>query len=215
MRVFFPVILLFSQISFGADKVYPIKKAAPEIAIGKTEKADEAKKERWNAAIIRSSLSYHLPSVTTHSPTFSPELVGIFVGKKTDDQLFGHNGFWEIGVEWQRFKRESNLGGNFSYSQNLNLYQLNFYQNFFMGSVFRDQVIFSAGAGAAPVYLTSEQSVFGDSSSEIGFMVMLKGNITYPVFKSYELDFSFRGGLGSDGNEKIEMASILLGLNFD
>lgn len=215
MKIIFLLVFLFTVQAFGEDKVYAVKKSDPEIVIGKSDGPDEKKRESWCLSLIRSSLDYNLPSAASVSPAFSSDLVGVSFGKKTGNQLFSRAGFYEISAEWQKFIRESNFGGKLYYSQKLNLYQLNFFQNFYVGNAFKKLVSFSSGVGVAPVYLTSEQSVFGNSTSEYGLMAMINASATFPLYKSFELAFALRAGLGAVGDKKIETASILLGLNFE
>ena len=139
--------------------------------------------------------------------------------KKTEDQFFLYKGYYEITGEWQRFKRESVIGNTVLYSQKLDLYQVNFFQNFDIAWALKHSVFFSAGIGVAPVYLTTEQSVFSNSTSELGYMGMLKGNIIIPIkktiLKNDEIDIGLKIGWGSLGSHEISTTALSLGLNFE
>ena len=205
------------------DKVYTVKEASPEILIGEEEevlikKVQNVKKRPknfWYMGIIRTSLDYQLVSATSSKFSFSPYLVGFIFGKKTEFPLFSYNGQYEINGEWQRFKRESLFGNNMTFSQNLDLYQMNFFLNIMASWARINSIVFSTGLGMAPVYLTTDQSVFGYSTSELGYMGMLKGNILYTISKNYELDIALRFGFGKVSTRSISTTSLVLGLNFE
>ena len=235
MKIYLLIILsLFAQDILAAtskktskkkeiveDKVYIVEKTSPEILIGEGPKLVERKNsfykrasELWYVSINRSSLKYSLPAITTNSLSFSPTLVGVTIGKKLADQFFLYKGYYEMSGEWQRFKRES-TSGNMTNSQKLDLYQFNLFQNFNVGWALKHSLFFSVGMGLAPVYLTAEQSVLGNSVSSLGYMGMLKGNIIIPMKKSYEADVALRIGWGSMGSHEISATTLSLGLNFE
>ncbi|MBC7537432.1 MAG: hypothetical protein H7281_01320 [Bacteriovorax sp.] len=235
------ILLAFSQWTFAdttkkvvkkkkvdkiEDKIYSVEKTSPEIIIGKREELAEKNNtnykrptDLWYVAIIRSSLNYHLPSITANSLSFSPAFLGLTVGKKIEDHFFLYDGFYEISGEWQRFKRESALGSNTLFFQKLDLYQFNVFQNFNVTSLVSRSVFFSVGLGLAPVYFTAEQSVFGNSTSELGYMGMLKGDIAFQLnkakMKNYEIDIGLKFGWGSVGSHEISTTALSLGLNFE
>ena len=76
-------------------------------------------------------------------------------------------------------------------------------------------MFFSVGLGLAPVYLTVEQSVLGNSISSLGYMGMFKGNLMVPFKKIYEADLALRIGWGSVGGHDISTTTLSLGLKFD
>lgn len=199
------------------DKIYSVDKTSPEILIG--ESRLNSVKNRppflWHAGIVRSNLNYQMTSLTNSSRSFSPHLVGLIVGIKVENQLFFSNGYYEMNGEWQRFNRESLFGNNIIFSQNLNLYQINIFQNFLLNFLLRGPALFSAGIGVAPVYLTTEQSVFGNSTETFGYLGLLKVNVAYPIYKNYELDISLKFGEGVVNMQTISTTSLLLGLNFE
>lgn len=202
------------------DKVYAIEKTSPEIVIGEntelTEKNNAASRpaDLWYGALVRSSLNHKLPSVTGSTLSFSPTFIGIVFGKKVTDQFFLYKGYYEVTGEWQKFDREAAFG-NSTYSQRLNLYQLNIFQNFNVAWVLKHSVFFSVGIGFAPVYVTTEQNFFGNSSSELGYMGMLKGNIVYPLKRNLELDLALKLAWGGVGSHEISASTVNLGLNFE
>ncbi|MDD4974373.1 MAG: hypothetical protein PHY93_08465 [Bacteriovorax sp.] len=232
-------LLLLSQVTVAAtskkkvvkkkatiDKVYKIENTSPEIIIGEREKLSEKNKniytrpaDLWSVALVRSGLKYQLSSITANSLSFSPILVGLIIGKKIEDQFFLYKGYYEISGEWQRFKRESTIGTNVLYSQKLDLYQIDIFQNINLAWALSHSVFFSVGIGFAPVYLTTEQSVLGNSTSELGYMGMLKGNIVIPlnkrIMKNYEMDIALKTGWGSVGSHEISTTALSLGLNFE
>lgn len=204
------------------DKVYSVEKTSPEIIIG--EPAESKSKdhgvfkrpaELWYVGIIRSSLHYQLPSVTAQNLSFSPYRVGVVLGKKIEDQFFLYKGYYEISGEWHRFERNSALGNSSLYTQKLDLYQINAFQNMDLAWVLKHKLFFSAGLGVAPVFLTTEQSVLGNSTSEFGFMGMLKTNMVFPLKKKYEIDLALKIGWGAVGGHKISTTALNLGLNFE
>ena len=230
------LIFFLSEASYGAttqkkslkkdikveNKIYTVKVTGPEIVIGEKEtsiKTDQNIKKKpndlWYVGIVRTTLDYQLNSATSNILSFSPHLLGVVFGKKTDFPFFLYRGQYEIEGEWQRFKRESLFGNNIVFSQNLDLYQVNFFLNIISNWSRLDSFIFSAGLGIAPVYLTTNQSVFGNSSSELGHMGMLKGGIIYLINKKYELDIALRFGFGKVPPQSISTTSLVLGLNFE
>lgn len=204
----------------STDKIYTVENNPPQIQIGEhqasslVDKPASRPSDLWYLALIRSSLNYHLPSVTAASLAFSPSLVGVIVGKKTADHFFLYKGSFEIDGEWQAFKREA-LIGNSSYSQKLNLYQVNLFQNFNIAWAMSHSLFFTAGVGIAPVFLTTEQSLFGNSTSELGYMGMLKGDVIYPLKKNYEIDLAVKMGWGTVGSHELSTIGFSLGLNFE
>ncbi len=214
------------QSNTSQEKVYEVETKSPEILLGKSrdfqnednqmKKVDSSRpREFWSFSLVRSSLTYHLSTIMNNSLDFSPDLIGFNFAKKIENQFFLYRGFYEISVEWQRFKRETLIGNALNFSQNLNLYQLNFYQNFNITWAFKHKALFTVGIGLAPVLLTTEQSVFGNSSSDMGFMGLAKGNMIVPIKRSLEMDFSLKLGWGSVASHNISATSIGLGLNFE
>ena len=204
------------------DKVYTVEKNNSEIVIGDPNKIIEENKlslkrsqELWSFGFVRSNLRYNLPTITTNSLSFSPVNVGVFFGKKIPNQFLLYKGYYEISGEWQRFERSSAINSGLVFSQKLDLYQLNFFQNFNLSWSQKHSLLFSLGIGGAPLFLTTEQSVFGNSSSDLGYMGMLKGNLIVPFKKSYELDFALRIGWGSIGSRDIYHSALSFGLNFE
>lgn len=205
----------------ASDKVYAVEKNQAEINIGTGEDLVKTKEKRrllelWSVSFSRSSLSYRLPSLLGGTPHFSPVLLGVNVAKKMQNQFFLYtHGYWEIGGEWQSFKRESNFNSGVTYSQNLNLYQVNLYQNFNIASAFKHKLYFSVGLGVAPLFLTTDQSVLGNSHSELGYLGMVKMNVIHPIKKSLELDLVLKSGWGNTGDHDLFLATIGLGVNFE
>jgi hypothetical protein len=204
----------------NVDKIYSVKKSTPEITIGEdTIQADlEGHKfkrpvEFWFVGAVRSSLNYHLSSFVGSSLEFSPQSVGLTVGKKRQDQFFLYKGYYELSLEWQRFSRQ------LVYSQKLDLVQINIFQNFDVAWAFKHSALFSVGLGLAPLYLGTEQSVLGNSISELGYIGMLKANVSVPLkalTKQYlEIDLALRLGWGNVGGHEISTTALFLGLNFE
>ena len=209
------------------DKIYSVEKSSPEIQIGPVHDSDMTQNNKrplisyWHLAIERSSLSYNLPAIGGGTPSFSPTTVGVELGRKFDDRVFTHRGSFEASLEWQRFEREKS-SGNTSYKQNLDIYQLNFYQNFNMGRpITRDGLLMTAGAGVAPVYISSAQNVFTNAISNVGFVGMLKMDFLIPINKmiNWKKDFAFDLGLktawGRVGGLNLSTSTISLGIDFE
>jgi hypothetical protein len=227
--------LLFSQMTFAAaakkkpkvvdisaDKTYSVEKTSPEIIIGvkedlalKNKNIYKRPTELWYAAIVRTGLRYHLPSYTGDWLTFSPSSVGFTFGKKTENQFFLYKGHFEISAEWQRFSRQALVGNNSLYSQKLDLYQINIFQNFNLAWTFKHSVLFTIGLGLAPVYLTTEQSVFSNSSSELGYLVIFKTDAIIPLKQNLEIDIALKVGQGTVGSHDLSVLALNLGLNFE
>ena len=217
-------ILLFlcqNVLAESQDKIYSFKKNKSEIKIEKplirTEEITGAGKHLlsfWSIGLIRSNLNYDLPTYTAAPISFSPASVGFSFGRTSQNNLLNHLGYYEVSLEWQAFKRESAITQGYIFSQKLDLYQLNIFQNFYLGSFLKQSVLFSIGAGIAPVFLTSEQSVFANSTADLGYEGMLKGNIIVPFKKDYELDFGARIGGGRIGDRKIDHSALILSFNF-
>lgn len=216
-RFLFLLLLVFTTDLFAADKVYSIKQSSPEISIG--DDANQEVKgsnhlirpsELWNVGIVRSSLNYHLPSFAGNLLDFSPSFVGLIIGRKIKNQFFLYKGFYEFSGEWQRFNRE------FVFSQKLDLLQINLFQNFNIAWALKHSVLFSVGVGISPLYLASEQSVLGNSTSVLGYMGMLKANIIIPLKKpQFEIDLSLKSGWGNAGGHEVSTTAIGLGVNFE
>jgi hypothetical protein len=215
-----------TQINSSEVKVYEIDTKSPEILLGKSRdiQNDENQKKKnignrpaefWSFSLVRSSLTYHLSTIMNNSLDFSPVLIGVNFGKKIENQFFLYKGYYEISGEWQRFKRESLVTNALNFSQNLNLYQINLYQNFNIVWAFKHSALFTVGVGIAPVLLTTEQSVFGNSTSDLGFMGLFKGNMIVPLKHSLEADLSIKLGWGSVAGHNISLTSLGLGLNFE
>lgn len=197
------------------DKIYsvPIKKS--EILIENpsplmAKNYNERPAHLFYLGIVRGSLTYKLPTLNGLTTDFSPSLVGMSAGIKTANNLYLFKGNLELDGEWQSFKRES---GNFS--QKLNVFQLNVIQNIDLYWSSKRSFFFSAGLGFAPVYLTAEQSIFGNSYSAFGAMGLLKFDFIFPIKRKYELDLNLKGGWGNVGGHEIFLSTVGLGLNFE
>ncbi|MDO9181818.1 MAG: hypothetical protein Q7U04_05390 [Bacteriovorax sp.] len=204
------------------DKVYAVEKASPEIILGDRERQAVGLKNNtqrpegfWFVSITRSSLKYKIPSFSSNVLEFSPDFAGFIIGKKISNQFFLYRGYYEISGEWQRFNREGNLGSNTLYSQKLDLYQVNLFQNFNIFWSLKYSLLCSVGIGIAPVFLTTQQSVFSNSTSDLGYMGMIKGNIDFPITHKYEVDLFLKTGWGALDSREISETTLGLGLNFE
>ena len=109
MKILLVIILLLGQSTFAAtskkkvakkkveptDKVYTVAQTVPEIIIGEREKLSEKNKtsfkrskDLWYLAVVRSALRYRLPSLTGSELSFSPNFVGLIIGKKNRRPVF-------------------------------------------------------------------------------------------------------------------------------
>lgn len=197
------------------DKIYSVPITKSEILIENPaplmeKNANERPAHLFYLGIVRGSLTYKLPTLNGLTTDFSPSLVGVSAGVKTANKFYLFKGNLELDGEWQGFKRES--GG---FSQKLNVYQLNVIQNLDLYWPSKRSFYFSAGVGLAPVYLTAEQSIFGNSYSAFGLMGLLKFDFILPIKRKYELDLNLKGGWGSVGAHEIFLSTVGLGLNFE
>ena len=211
----------------ATDKVYSVDKSLPQIQIGPVSDSPilQLNKrpmiESWHVAMTRSNFSYPLVTFSGDKPDFSESAVGIELGRKLDDRLFSHRGSFEGSLEWQRFYREKMIGQT-SFKQNINVFQINVFQNFNIGRPFgEDSLLVTAGFGAAPVYMTSEQNVFTNSLSDLGGIAMLKMNFIMPAkkwilfLKNESFDLSLKAGWGRVGKTNLSIATIGIGLDFE
>ena len=224
------LFLFLTPISFApaladnsADKIYEVAESSPEIIIGKRELKTELRFNQlrgrpdnlWYLALERSTLHYQLPSLSATKYSFDPELAGVILGKKIKNKFYVYTGYYELSGEWQRFSRKSTSSNSLTYSQKLDLMQLNLWQNINIGRAFKNKLYFTLGAGLAPVYLTTEQSVLGNSTTELGYLFMFKANMVYLFKNKYEIDFALKMTQGSVGSHEISSSGIVLGINFD
>jgi hypothetical protein len=145
----------------------------------------------------------------TNTKSFENSLTGLIIGKKTDNQILKHDGNQELSAEWHRYNRDAASTNKTSYSQKVDLYEINLFQNFNL------KPYLSWGLGIAPVYLTAEQSILSNSIAEIGYQAMLKLSLTYSLFRTYELDFAFKASAGRVSSNDLKTYALSLGLNFE
>jgi len=226
-KIFILSVIFFSAIAMAAgkkssskfapaskEKIYTVPQVKSEIQL--TNSAPPIKKYSgkrpelyYYASLVRGSLTYNIPTLNNGTNHFSPVLVGLNLGVKTSNKLFLYKGNYELSVEWQRFKRTTSI-----FSQNVNIFQFDLIQNFDLGSI-KNKIFFSAGLGFAPVYLTAEQSVFGNSLSRIGAMGLFKLDFNFPLKSKIEADLGFKGGWGNVGGDEIFLSTINCGINFE
>lgn len=227
--IIFLLLLLFSNCVFGLaekkaekksekkadDKVYTVPQMKSEILLESyapplKKNINKRPQNIFYMGITRGSLTYKLPSLISGVSHFSPDLIGVNIGKKTGNALSIFNGNYEVSGEWQRFKREFG-----SFSQKINVFQLNLIQNIDLAWSFKRSLFFSAGVGVTPVYLTAEQSVFGNSLSKFGAMGLLKFDLIFPFKKQTEFVLSLKSGWGSVGGSEIFLSTVGFGMNFE
>lgn len=197
------------------DKIYTVPAAKTEIMIGRdvpiqTQNADARSRNLFYAGITRGSLTYKLPALNNAPADFSPALIGISLGRKAANEIYFLKGYFELNGEWQSFKRELGV-----FSQKLNVFQLSIIQNVDLAWSIKKALFFSGGIGLTPVYLTAEQSVFGNSISHLGAMALLKFNVIFPVQQKYEYDLGLKFGWGNVGGIEIFISTLSLGINFE
>jgi hypothetical protein len=197
------------------DQIYVVPETRPEILIGNSapplrKYSGKRPENQYYVGIVRGALTYKLPALNNGTTDFKANTVGVSLSKKTADEIHFFKGNYEIGGEWQAFKRDLGV-----FSQKLNIFQLNFFQNFDLAWSLKHSVFFSAGLGVSPMYLTAEQSVFGDSVSKIGGMGLIKFDFIVPIKNSYEFDFGLKGGWGNVGGHEMFLSNLSLGLNFE
>jgi hypothetical protein len=209
-----------------ADKTYEVEKHQPEIAIGEPKAeapvVDNHFKTYWKVDILFTDLTFHLPAIIGGAPDFSQNAVGVVVGKKHDDQIFSIKGNTELSVQWQQFKRSTKVGPKAEFSQNINVYQVNLFQNFNYARAFQDSLIMTAGVGVAPIYLTSAESIYNNSISELGFQVMGKADFLFPIKKLFSwntnhlaADIGLLASTGQVDSHTFSTLSASVGVNFE
>lgn len=223
MRIFILFFLMFLSVN-GAfalsekkteDKVYTVPIAKSEILIEKSAPplkkiSNERPASLYYAGIVRGSLNYKLSTLRGDTTHFSPTFVGVNAGIKTANHFYLFNGYFQLDGEWQNFKRESGV-----FSQKLNVFQIDLIQNVDLYWSSKRLFYFSAGLGVSPVYLTAEQSVFGNSFTSFGAMGILKFDFVFPLKSKDEIDLGLKGGWGSVGGREIFLSTLGLGVNFD
>ena len=196
------------------DKIYTIGTEKPGVQIGASKNAHQDKPSHpavlYFIGLSRGSLAYHLPAFVAETRTFSPSFAGINFGEKQEDVLFLCKGNREISGEWQRFKRESG-----TFSQKLDIYQINIFQNLNLPWSVSNSVFFTAGLGAAPLYITAEQSGLGNSVSEFGFMGMIKFDAVFPFQKNYQFDIALKSGWGHVAHHNLFLTTLGAGVSFE
>lgn len=211
-----------------ADKTYQVEKNAPQIAIGAADSSkpivEEAKASDnyWHVEILLTDLTFNLPALTGGSPAFSQEFVGIGVTRKMENRLLGKRGHLEFGGQWQKYDRTTKIGPRGEFSQEINVYQLNVYQNFNFIRAFEDSLFVTAGVGFAPLYLTAEQSIYNNSLSEVGYQVMAKANFIFPISRILSwrplhlaADIGVIASTGRVADHSMSTLSLALGVDFE
>ncbi len=196
------------------EKIYDVPQLKSEIQLTNTappikKYSGKRPEHHYYAGLVRGSLTYKIPTLNNGTTHFSPDLVGLSLSLKSADQIYYYKGNYELVGEWQRFKRTTGV-----FSQKINVFQFNLIQNFDLGS-FKNKIFFSAGLGAAPIYLIAEQSVFGNSLSRVGAMGLVKLDFNLPIKSKLEADLGIKGGWGNIGGDQIFLSTLNLGLNFE
>lgn len=212
----------------NVDKTYQVEKNAPQIVIGEDKSSEpiieevKASSNYWHAEILLTDVTFHLPALTGGSPEFSQNFVGIGVSRKNDNRLLGVRGNLEFGGQWQQYERTTRIGPRGEFSQEINIYQINVFQNFNIFRAFEDSVIMTAGVGVAPIYLTAEQSIYNNSLSELGYQLMGKANFVFPIKKIFSwTPLHLAGNVGAIAttgrvaDHSMSTLSIALGVDFE
>ncbi|MEA9355763.1 hypothetical protein SHI21_06110 [Bacteriovorax sp. PP10] len=210
------------------DKTYQVQKNAPQIVIGEENSTapiieeEKASANYWHAEILFTDLTFSLPALTGGAPDFSQNFVGIGASRKNDNKILGVKGNLEFGAQWQQYERTTKIGPRGEFSQEINVYQLNVFQNFNIFRAFEDSVIMTAGAGIAPIYLTAEQSIYNNSLSELGYQLMGKANFVFPVKRIFSwtpLHLAGNVGVviatGRVAENTMSTLSLALGVDFE
>lgn len=212
----------------NVDKTYEVEKNAPQILIGEKDnsapivEADRASGNYWHVELLLTDLTFKLPSLNAGSPDFSQNFVGIGVSRKMNHTLLGAKGHLEFGGQWQQFERSTKVGPRGDFSQEINIYQINVFQNFNLFRAYSDSVIMTAGVGVAPIYLTAEKSIYNNELSELGYQLMGKANFIFPLKKIFSWEpLYFAGNVGalvSTGrvaSQTFSTLSLTLGVDFE
>lgn len=230
--------IIFSSNAFSApkkktapvnkDKTYQVEKNAPQIVIGEEQNSApiieevKASDNYWHAEILMTKIEFNLPALTGGSPEFSQNFVGVGVSRKNNNRLLGVKGSLEYGGQWQQYDRTTKVGPRGEFSQEINIYQLNIFQNFNIFKAFKETVTMTAGLGVAPVYLTAEQSIYNNSLSELGYQLIAKTNFIFPVKRIFSwTPLHLAGNVGvvaSTGrvaSNNMSTLSLALGVDFE
>ena len=212
----------------NVDKTYQVEKNAPQIVIGEDKSSEpiieevKASDNYWHAEILLTDVTFNLPALTGGSPGFSQNFVGVGVSRKNDNRLLGARGNLEYGGQWQQYERTTRIGPRGEFSQEINVYQLNIFQNFNVFRAFEDSVIMTVGAGVAPIYLTAEQSIYNNSLSELGYQLIGKANLVFPVKRIFSwtpLHLAGNVGViastGKVADQTMSTLSLALGVDFE
>lgn len=210
------------------DKTFQVEKNAPQIQIGEEGnlkpiiEEEKASPNYWHVEILLTNLTYHLPALTGGSPEFSQNFVGVGASRKMENRIFGSLGSLEFGGQWQQYERTTRIGPRGEFSQEINVYQLNVFQNFNFLKAFQDSVQISAGVGVAPIYLTAEQSIYNNSLSELGYQLMGKMNFMFPVKRIFSwkplhlaANVGVVAGTGKVDGITMSTLSLALGVDFE
>jgi hypothetical protein len=205
----------FAQSKVNEEKIFSVPTVKPEINIGdlvpKIKKSSSDKRpDVYFVSLVVSDFSYKQKSLLSNSTSTNPSLFGFNLGRRFSNEVAYFKGNYEIGGEWQNFKRKS--GG---YSQKLNLFQLNLFQNLNLGSSNKKKVHFTGGLGLAPIYLMGEQSVIANAISDVGFMGTIKFNFIFHYLKNIDYDFCLKTSWGSVNGVEVSQNSLGLGINFE
>ncbi|MGZ3807240.1 MAG: hypothetical protein ACXVCE_04080, partial [Bacteriovorax sp.] len=199
----------------ASDKIYPVELIKPEIKIGNEEtllikKEDQRPEHLYYVGLSKGGLIYKLPALSGPGPDFSQDFIGVSLAKKDANHFFLYKGSLEFGLDWQRYKRESGI-----FEQKINIYQVNLIQNFDLGWTLRHSLFFSTGLGVAPIYLTAEKSIFGNSLSNFGGVGILKLDFIMPIKNFPEIDLGLKGAWGNVGGQEIFLSTLNLGIQFE
>lgn len=208
------VFLLLIGVVQAQDKVFAVPEYGeptkfPELVLKEKTNKENRPNTFYYLGIIHGDLNYDLPTLNGGTTDLTAANVGVNFAKKIyNDTLFA-DGYFEISAEWQRFKRETGIN-----LQHVNIYMLNFIQNFDVVKI-RDIIFMSAGVGIAPTYLMAERSIFGEPTSRLGAMVILKTDFMLKTYNNWETVLGLKLGLGKLASEEIFLPSLHLGLNFE
>lgn len=159
--------------------------------------------------LIQGDMKYNLPATNGGTTDLDSANFGINAGKKIYQNKDLYQGYLEISLEWQRYQREAGY-----FDQKINIYLLNLIQNIDLIKM-KDLAFISMGLGITPVYLTAERSVFGDSISRLGAILVFKTDFMLKVYHHHEVDLAFKIGWGKVASEELIMPSLHLGINFE
>lgn len=211
-----------SEKKLEVQKVYQVGSDAAQLGFDTKAIEKQSVIDSLYFAISRSGINYKIPSLINTTSDFSNKAIGITVGKKQSDLILSIPGFYEYSFEWQNYERDAISTTRYSYSQKLNLFKFNLFQNYSIANAFHKSLFVTFGLGLSPLISTLDQSALSNSETNLGILGTIKTNLTYPLknkeiamLNNMALDLELSAGIGTLGGENLNMTAIKFGSNFN